>query len=277
MRHAFALTDAPHGIIRGDIYLPEPSMGVPVVIGLHGFKGFKDWGFWPETGRRFSEAGIALVAFNFSGSGIGEDDQVFSEFDAFADNTISREIDDLGRVLEAVTAREVPLEGADIRRLGLLGHSRGGGVTLVRGARDPRVGAVATWNGVSHFDRFSKDDIREWRARGFAEVLNARTGQVFRLHTSYLDDLERHGDAYSPVEAMRRMETPTLVVHGTRDETVDPDEAERLSRAAGPGVAQLVWIQGGNHTFGAKHPFDGSTPQLDQALEKTLSWFADTL
>ena len=276
-RAPFLLADGPHGPIHGDVYLPEAPLGAPVVVGVHGFKGFKDWGFWPETARRLNAAGLAVVTFNVSGSGIGEDGESFSEVERFEQNTITKELDDLGRVLDAVAGRTLPLGGADVRRLGLLGHSRGGGTVLVRARRDPRVRAVVTWAAVAAFARYDRETMEEWRERGFLQVANARTGQIFKLSTALLDDIESHGDAYSPTDAIRKLETPVLVIHGTRDEAVPVDEANLLVRAAGPGAAKLALIQGAGHTFGAVHPFRGSTPELDSVLEKTTVWFRDAL
>ena len=39
----------------------------------HGFKGFKDWGFFPHLADRLARAGLVAVSFNFSGSGVGPD------------------------------------------------------------------------------------------------------------------------------------------------------------------------------------------------------------
>lgn len=277
MKHPFLVSDGPHGLLRGDVYVPEEPRGCPVVVGCHGFKGFKDWGFWPETGRRFAEAGIALVIFNVSGSGIGEDLESFSEPERFESNTISFELDDLGSIVAAMTGRSIPLAGADIRRLGLLGHSRGGGVALLRASRDPRVRAVVTWAAVSTFQRWDDDTLASWRERGFHPIENTRTGQTFHLSSAFLKDLEQSGDAFSPVAAMRRIEAPTLLVHGTRDETVPVEEAERLQRAAMPGIAKIGLIQGAGHTFGAAHPFRGATRDLSQVWERTLEWFREYL
>ncbi len=273
----FRLDDAPHGPIRGDIYLPANPRGAPVVVACHGFKGFKDWGFWPETGRRLSEDGVALVTFNFSGSGIGEDLLNFTEPERFEANTIGKELDDLGRVLEAVTTREVPMGAADVRKLGLLGHSRGGGIALLRASRDPRVHALVTWSAVSTFQRYDEATRSLWREQGYVEVTNARTGQVFRLGLGLLEDLEAHADAYDPEAAARRLQDPYLIIHGTRDESVPAAEASRLAKAADPGLSQLLLVEGTGHTFGAVHPFAGSTPALDRVLNRTATWFKESL
>jgi len=276
-RIPFLLEEAPEAPLRGDVYLPDEPRAAPVVIACHGFKGFKDWGFWPETGRRFAEGGLVLVTFNMSGSGVGEDPETFSELERFEANTISKELADLGAVLEAVTSRRLPLEGADSRRLGLLGHSRGGGVVLLRASRDPRVRALVTWAAVASFRRYGEEDLARWRRDGYLEITNARTGQVMRVGVGLLEDLEAHGEAYEPLEAVRRLRIPSLFLHGTQDESVPAEDAQLLARAAYPGTAKLALLDGAGHTFGAAHPFVGTTPALDRLLEKTLAWFRATL
>jgi dienelactone hydrolase len=263
--------------LRGDVYLPEKPRGAPVVVACHGFKGFKNWGFWPETGRRMNEAGLVFVTFNFSGSGVGEDGESFTELDRFEANTIGREIEDLGTVLDALSQRQIPLEGADIRRLGALGHSRGGGVVLVRASRDPRIRTLVTWAAVASFSRVQESDKQTWRRQGYLEVVNTRTGQVLRMGVGFLEDLETHAEAYDPCLAARRLQIPTLFLHGTRDESVPAREAHLLARAADPGLSKLTLIEGAGHTFGAVQPFEGSTPDLDRVLKATVAWFRDSL
>lgn len=273
---SFVLPTAPHGPIRGDVYLPEKPRGAPLIVACHGFKGFKNWGFWPEAGRRFTEAGLVLVTFNFSGSGIGEDLETFTELDRFEQNTIGKELEDVGVVLDAVTGRDIPLADADTQRLGVLGHSRGGGIALVRASRDPRIKSLVTWSAVASFER-AEADTALWREQGYLEVPNVRTGQVFRVGVGLLEDLEVHRQAYDPISAISRLRIPMLILHGTQDETVPVEEAQRLSKHADPGRSRLALIHGAGHTFGAAHPFPGSNPDLDNVLEKTTGWFQETL
>ncbi|MCK5087881.1 MAG: alpha/beta hydrolase, partial [Melioribacteraceae bacterium] len=42
------------------------------LIYIHGFKGFKDWGFVPYIGEYFANKGFFVITFNFSHNGIGE-------------------------------------------------------------------------------------------------------------------------------------------------------------------------------------------------------------
>ena len=64
-------------VIRGRVDVPSGALAVsgraPCAILLHGFKGFMDWGFFPDMARRLASHGVASVRFNASGSGVGED------------------------------------------------------------------------------------------------------------------------------------------------------------------------------------------------------------
>jgi dipeptidyl aminopeptidase/acylaminoacyl peptidase len=276
-RIPFVLSEARNGPLRGDVYLPDRARGVPVIVACHGFKGFKDWGFWPPTGQAFAEAGLALVTFNVSGSGIGEDVQQFTEFDRFETNTIGKEIEDLGIVIDALASKSIPLSGADPRKLGVLGHSRGGGVALVRASRDPRIRSGVTWAAVSSFLMVGKEEREAWHERGYLEVENARTRQVFRVGVGLLEELETHREALDPVLAAARIQIPFLVIHGSQDESVPVQAAHQLSHALDPVRGKLLIVDGAGHTFGAQHPFSSPTTAFRLVLERTISWFADTL
>ena len=53
------------------------------IIYIHGFKGFKDWGFVPYLGEFLSSHGFLLITFNFSHNGIGEKPLEFTELTKF--------------------------------------------------------------------------------------------------------------------------------------------------------------------------------------------------
>src|SRR5262245_57786427 len=127
--------------LRGDVRWADPPGARPVVVVCHGFKGFKNWGFFPWLGAQIAAAGYLCVCFNFSGSGIGPDMETFTELDRFAADTVSKQIDDLGTILDAVDRGAVGGGCADPQRIAVLGHSRGGGVAIVRAREDGRVRA----------------------------------------------------------------------------------------------------------------------------------------
>lgn len=263
--------------IRGDVRRSRDPRGETAIVVCHGFKGFKDWGFFPHVCELLAErTDHPVISFNFSLNGIGPDLDSFTELDKFQRNTFSRELSDLGRVLDAIAAGELP--GLDGRsRFGLLGHSRGGVSAIITAVEDERVRALVTWSSVSYLDRWSDEQKREWKQRGRIEVLNTRTGQMMPLGLELLEDVEENRDRLDLLRAASRLTVPYLIVHGTEDESVDVSEAEEIYGEAPEGTTRLEKIEGTGHTFGAVHPFEGSTPALDRVIDLSAGWFSDNL
>src|SRR5438034_10700543 len=86
--------DSSEGLpIRGDFDVPSEPRALVVVA--HGFKGFKDWGFFPWVAEFLCKRGFVVCRFNMSRSGIGENREAFDRLDLFADDTYSIQIADL--------------------------------------------------------------------------------------------------------------------------------------------------------------------------------------
>jgi dienelactone hydrolase len=210
---------------------------------------------------------------NFSYNGVHRDTPTeFTELDKFAANTFTRELDDLRAVLNAVDQERLPKAPVNPDRIGLMGHSRGGGTAILQTDRDGRVDALATWSSVSTFvDRFTDEQIEDWEAQGFTEIVNSRTGQVMRLNKTLYDDAKAHEDELDVQAAAERIDGPWLVVHARDDESVDFGAAQTLARAT--ETAELFEAKGG-HTFGGAHPFDGTVPaSLETVWDRTIAFF----
>jgi dienelactone hydrolase len=264
--------------VLGDVLIDVRAGGRetprPAVVLVHGFKGFKDWGLWPPFAERLARAGVSAVSLNLSGSGVDDTGEfVFPE--RFGHNTFSAELQDLRRVADALTAGELGV--AAPTSLGLLGHSRGGGIAVLHTAADPRVRALVTWAAISTVERWAAPERAAWRAAGVQPVRNARTGQILPQYPDVLDDIERNADSLDIERAAARVAVPWLIVHGGDDEAVPLLEGERLAAAAPPARTRFLSVQGGGHTFGAAHPWRGTTPELDLVLNATLSFFAEEL
>jgi pimeloyl-ACP methyl ester carboxylesterase len=263
------------GVLRGVVDLPEAPGRCPTVVICHGFKGFMEWGFFPAVAELLAQRGFVTVRFNLAGSGMQPGDELVSDPRAFSANTYSAEVGDLLRVLEA-TGHEIADDRVDRGRLGLLGHSRGGGAAILAAASQPwrdRIRALVTWAAISHVDRYTPEEKRVWRATGELPVVNTRTGQQLALGRGLLEDVERHSaGSLDILAAAGRVAAPWLIVHGGDDESVPASEAAELAARAA-GTHELLVIPGAGHTFGAKHPFVGPTPHLIQALNATQTWF----
>jgi dienelactone hydrolase len=261
-------------VLHGIADLPEQSGPRPTVVICHGFKGFMEWGFFPYLAQLLAERGLVAIRFNLTGSGMEPGDEIVTKPLAFRNATFSQDLSELQSLLEAVSHHLLP-EQVDPARLGLFGHSRGGGTALLAAAREPwrnRLRALVTWAGVSTFDRLNEAEKEFWREKGEVPLVNARTGQELTIDVNVLRDLETYGPELDLVSAAATREVPWLIVHGDDDETVPVDEAGLLKERATP-PSELQVIEGGSHTFGAQHPFAGPTPQLVQALNATQRWF----
>lgn len=242
----------------------------PAVVVCHGFKGFKDWGFFPKLSERLAVAGFTVVSFNFSGSGVSAGDQ-FDELDRWRRQRPSVDLGDIEIVVDYLAA-------GGRTAVGIVGHSRGGGLGIIHAAGDPRIKALVTWAAVDHFLRWPEDVVEQWRASGTVDVVNQRTGQVLTLGPDALEDWDRHHAGLLDVlAAAGRLTKPWLLVHGTSDATVPVAVAQQLKQRAAPPGPEMLLIEGGDHVFGARHPWAGSTPQLDRAMQRTVSFLAQHL
>ena len=259
------------GQILIDVRAGGRTSARPAVVVLPGFKGFKDWGMFPPLTERLARAGFSAVSLNLSGSGV-DDAGEFSLPDRFGHNTFSAELEDAGRVIDALVQGELGVPPPST--LGMIGHSRGGGVAVLHTARDARVRALVTWSAISRVERWPAAQRSAWRAAGQTEIKNARTGQVLPLYTDVLDDIEQNAESLDIEAAAGRIAVPWLILHGTEDESVGFSEAESLKSASSRKQTRLLPVERGGHTFGAVHPWRSSTPELDTVFDATAEWLA---
>lgn len=231
----------------------------PIVVFSHGFKGFKDWGHFNLVAKTFAQAGFVFVKFNFSHNGTTPQQPTdFADLEAFGHNNFSIELDDLGTVINwALSDRTLSTE-VDPLRLYLLGHSRGGGISILKAGEDARVKKLATWASVAEFGRFwDPDTVAQWKKDGVMYVDNSRTQQRMPMYYSSYENFYANEARLDIPTAMARLNIPTLIVHGDNDAVVNFSAAERLA-ALNPQAA-LLPIAGGDHTFGARHPWTAPT------------------
>lgn len=277
MKRDFTHTTRAGNRLNATLFGNNLPAGTPCVVYLHGLKGYKDWAFVPYIGQRFAEAGLRFVAFNFSHNGVTADNlHEISDAVAFSRNTLSLEISEAEEIYRLCTSSGE--NGLGASSVGVLGHSRGGGVALISARNSQIPDAVVTWAAVSTFLRQDKKERAQWRSRGFLEVPHARTGQVFRFGLEFLDDLEKNAKtSLSIQQAVRDLKRPLLILHGANDETVPYYEAEHLAIFADPDKAAFRLVPNGTHTFGAKEPWEGTNPVLEQVVDMTIAFFKEWL
>jgi pimeloyl-ACP methyl ester carboxylesterase len=255
----------------GTLTVPDKTRG-PVIVMAHGALGFKDWAFFPWLASFFAEAGYPVIRFNFSGSGMGpETDGPFEDLEAFQEDTITKQVEDLLSIIHCATHGKWEPDLPAQKKIYLWGHSRGGAVSLIAAARTVAVQGVATWATISRVNRYLYEVKQAWRKQGFQVFESSRTGQSLRYSTAFLDDVEKWGKEGDLPTYLHNLNVPVLLVHGSEDSSVSPDESESL--AAIHPTSQLAILAGANHKFNADHPFTQPPAVLLEAAQRTLDFY----
>ncbi|TXB61577.1 alpha/beta hydrolase family protein [Phaeodactylibacter luteus] len=261
-----------------DLFFRPDGQRKPIVLFAHGFKGFKDWGHWHLIGQQFARAGMVFLPFNFSHNGTTlARPAEFADLDAFGQNNYSKELADLRAVLAWLHhgPAELPAHEADLSRIYLIGHSRGGAIASIFAHEDARIGRLALWASVSRLDYAWQGEgfIAQWAAQGQYEVVNGRTGQSMPIYYQMYRDFKANEERFSVGRALQQFNRPLLIVHGTADPAVPVEAAHALYRAKNDAELQL--IEGADHVFGGSHPYEQQELPLHSQLlaSHTLRFF----
>lgn len=266
--------------ISWDFTYQHGTANMPVIIFVHGFKGFKDWGHFNLIARHFAEAGFGFLKLNLSHNGTTPGQlEEFADLEAFGNNTFSIELDDVGKVIDHLQSSEFELaDKIDSSRLGIIGHSRGGGLALLKCMEDQRLKAVCTWAAIHDLSkRWTPSFIEQWKHEGVQYIHNGRTGQEMPLRYALYEDFLNNKERLDIPKAAKSLEQPLLIIHGTEDETLPYPIAEALH--SWQPASTLKLIEAANHTFGGKHPFnDDALPKASkQIVSASIQFFQQHL
>ena len=208
------------------------------VVG-HGVTGNLDRPWAEGVCNAIAASGINALRFSFSGNGNSEGD--------FRNCTVSKEVDDLGSVLDAVTA-----EG--FSSICYAGHSMGGAVGVIRAAQDDRIKLLISLAGMVYTAKFAEVEFGEetpdegcmWEEESCP------------LSSAFVNDMNAVDNVLGLAE---KIAVPWLLVHGTEDDVVPIGESREIVGRAG-GDAKLVVVEGANHVFAD----DGLQPMIDALM-----------
>lgn len=197
-----------------------------VVIG-HGVTGNKDRPFLVALGEGLADRGMTNIRISFTGNGDSEG--------RFEDCHISKEVEDLGSVLDQLGDRRVIY----------IGHSMGGAVGVIRASQDNRIKALVSVAGMVHTKQFAEIEFGgEEPGKGFMwEEESCPLSQAFMDDLRTIKSLESKGSEIS---------VPWLLIHGTEDDVVPIGDSEDILRNAGEN-ADLIKVRGANHVFAEPH------------------------
>ncbi|MEM9679593.1 MAG: alpha/beta hydrolase [Bacteroidota bacterium] len=241
-----------------DIFKTSESTNQPIVIFCHGYKGFKDWGAWNLMTKHISDAGYCVIKFNFSHNGGTMEQPIdFPDLEAFGQNNYSLELEDLDDVISWAITRFKSNPTVNTDQVTLMGHSRGGGIVLIKAAEDPRISKVITLASVSDYkSRFVKGEaLEQWKNEGVMHIVNGRTQQQMPHYYQFYEDFTTNEERLTIKRAVKQINIPLLIIHGSDDPTVTVDAAKALHEWQ-PKSSILKIIDGADHVFNVKHPWD---------------------
>ncbi|MFC2175836.1 alpha/beta hydrolase family protein [Bacteroidota bacterium] len=256
-----------------DIRFDDEHTNQPVILFIHGFKGFKDWGHFPKIGDELASAGFAFISLNFSHDGTTlANSQDFADLEAFGNNNYSKELFDVEQVIEGISSGNLFSDVAfDRETIVLFGHSRGGGIAVVKASENPKVKGLITWASVGDLKRTSAD-LTQWEQDGVVYVPNARTNQQMPMYYQFVEDFMANENRFNLQKCCKEITVPSLFVHGKTDGTVPFSASEQLAKWC--SNAELCLVENGDHTFGGKHPYNESDlpEHTKEALDKTIEY-----
>jgi len=239
-----------------DVFYNETHQPKKVVIFCHGYKGFKDWGAWNLIAEAFANAGFFFIKFNFSHNGGTLEQPIdFPDLEAFGNNNYTKELDDLASVIDWIFKANEYKNEVDLQQLSLIGHSRAGGIVLLKSNEDSRIKKVITLASVCDFGKRTATigDLDQWKKEGVKYVVNGRTKQnmphFYQFYENYIQNKER----LDIKKATEQLAIPHLLIHGDSDTSVLIDEAENLQ--LWNQNADYKIIKNADHVFNVKHPW----------------------
>nr|WP_187351624.1 alpha/beta fold hydrolase [Brevibacillus laterosporus] len=269
MQQAFVLPLEDSFVIRGDVHTTaETGEKQPLLIFCHGFKGFKDWGSFPYVADALATKGVTVIRFNFSANGVGESLTEFDELEKFGINTYAREVADLNVLMRAILERELTLaEHFDTEQIYVMGHSKGGGDAILFGANHPAIKGIITWNGIAQVNLFDEDLRQELKDTGIAYIMNGRTGKRMPIMPEVVEDVDQNVEAYDLLKKVSQLDKSLLIVQGEKDFGRLVHGAKLLKEAYPQAI--LHWIKEADHVMNTKHPFTGTSAELEEAIDVT--------
>lgn len=260
--------------IIGDTHTPSEAAPTACALILHGFKGYKDYGFIPPMARELARRNILAHRFNFATSGMTSDLSAFARPDLFAKGTWGGQVEDVRRVARAIREGEIAGKGLP---LFLLGHSRGGATALLAAglhADELGLAGLITLNAVDRCCSMSDEQQREMLALGYAVTTSARTGQELRINADWLREQLDHPQAHDVLLQAAHVKCPVCVLHGDSDDAVPIEAGESIAKAA---KTALNRVEGADHVLNMPNPSSPETPlsvQLLKALDLTTRFIS---
>jgi len=232
--------------IVGQFYLPAGRMPYPTVCVCHGIPAGipdpNDRGY-ALLAEQICRQGFAVLIFNFRGTG---------------DSGGNLDILGWSRDLKAAIDYLCALPEVDKSRLSLLGFSGGAAVSIYVAAQDDRVSSVVACACPAEFTFFNEVDEPQSVIDHFRSIGAIRDDDFPPSAEEWLGGFK----LVSPINYIAGISPrPLLLVHGSRDETVEVGHVHKLYAWADE-PKQLIIVDGAEHRL----------RQSGEAMAIVLDW-----
>ena len=223
--------------VDASLNVPDGVANAPAVLMLHGFGSQKNevGDMYAREARALADKGVASLRISFRGFGKSDGDTGSATIDQMVGDALSA-----GHYLAG-------LPGVDSHRLGILGFSLGGGVTLIATAKEPDLfKSRVTWSSVGDFVAYFKGGLGQKafdKAEGDGIVGLDLGWRTIALKKGFFDSLK----SYSIKDAVPQFNGAYLAIAGGKDfSAAYVDEYVKLAPAA---TKEAVIIPGADHIY----------------------------
>jgi len=219
----------------------------PIIILCHGLASHKN-GSMKKISLALNDKGINTIRFDFYGHGKSER--------KFEDITVSEGVDNIECIIKN-------LRGNKFSKIGLLGSSFGGACCIIVAANNSDIILLALKSPVADYlprtlMTKTKNELIDWRLKG--EYLYRKEGEKeLKLNYSFYEDIKN----INGFKSATKIEAPTLIVHGDKDESVPLILSEMLTKAI--TNSKLKVINGADHRY--------NDPKLEQQASNAIIEF----
>jgi pimeloyl-ACP methyl ester carboxylesterase len=214
----------------GNLY---PADSNAVVIMSHGFTGDKsESGRFDRIAEVINNKGYNVLAFDFSGCGESDDDSL----------TVDKQIDDLESAIKHIKSQ-------GFQKIGLLGHSLGGLVSLRVYNEDisTMVLTAPVTNKITYAwdKRYSPEQLAELKEKGYiTKIRDKGVRRKIIIDSQMLTDRE----SVNQEELLKNIKCPVLIIHGDADERVPLKDSKKAVPYLS-NESKLEIVAGATHKF----------------------------
>jgi len=221
------------------IHYPDRKKQYPAIIILHGFIGYKEEEHLERLAKTLEQNGFAAIRFDVSGS--GESEGVFEK-----DYLMSNYLKDIKSVYDYLRT----LKFVDKDKIGVVGHSMGGLLSIIFASMQPEVKvcvSISSPTMIINAD-WVKAAVGQWEQVGYFLSRTSRNDDVIKVPFSFIVDSHK----FSALDYVPKLHCPFLIVIGLADDVVSPEDTRKIFEAANE-PKELVEISEAGHDY-KKYP-----------------------